>query len=165
MRMATAIVVFGSVLVGLIILTFDPQARLVWNRIGSAPKGLYWLSDGPITHGRWVVISARSGEAEWAEAHGFVGEDWPLIKQIAATPGDEVCRHGELISVNAKHVATALPVDQLGRGLPVWSGCVVLKDDDVFLLNSHPRSLDGRYFGPAKQEDVEGIAVLLWKTN
>ena len=165
MRKAPAILASGAVLIGLIGFIFDPQARLIWNRTGSAPEGLYWRRDDPITLGRWVVLSARSREAEWAEANGFVGQDWPLIKQIAAMSGDEVCRHGELISVNAKHVAKALSVDHLGRDLPAWSGCVVLNDDDVFLLNPHPRSLDGRYFGPTKREDLNGVAVLLWKTN
>ncbi|MFH1516803.1 MAG: S26 family signal peptidase [Pseudomonadota bacterium] len=165
MRKAPAIVASGVILISLIGFVFDPQDRLIWNRTGSAPEGFYWLSDAPFTPGRWGVISARSGAAEWAVARGFVGRDWPLIKRIAAMPGDEICRHGELVSVNGKDVAVALSVDHLGRELPVWRGCFVLKDTEVFLLNPHPRSLDGRYFGPTKREDLDGVGVLLWTTD
>lgn len=165
MRKAPAIVASGAIVINLIGFVFDPQDKLIWNRTSSAPEGLYWLSDAPFTSGRWGVISARSGEAEWAVARGFVGRDWPLIKQVAAMPGDEVCRYGELVSVNGKDVAVALSVDHLDRELPVWSGCFVLKDTEVFLLNPHPRSLDGRYFGPTKREDLDGVGILLWKTN
>ncbi len=125
-------------------LVFDPDARLIWNRTGSAPIGLYGLSDGPFTRGAWVIVSARSDEAEWAAARGYVGRDWPLIKRIAGLPGEEICREGSAVSVDGIHVAKALDVDSLGREMPVWQGCTVLGADEVLLLNPHPRSIDGR---------------------
>ena len=36
---------------------------LIWNRTGSAPKGLYRLSGDPFTPGRWVAVSAESEAA------------------------------------------------------------------------------------------------------
>ena len=66
-----------------------PADRLIWNRTGSAPEGLYWLSDEPFNKGRWVVVSARSGAAQWAERQGFIGRDWVLLKQVAGVPGDQ----------------------------------------------------------------------------
>ncbi len=146
-------------------LFLAPQKRLIWNRTASAPQGLYWLSDGPHTAGRWAVVSSQSGEAQWANAHGFTGEGWPLIKQISGVSGDTICRNGAQISINGKPVADALLTDNARKNLPAWSGCFVLKDDEVFLLNAHPRSLDGRYFGPSSVDDLDGVAVLIfeWK--
>lgn len=148
-----------AVVVGLMI---DPEARFIWNRTGSAPVGLYMLSDQPMTHGAWVIVPARSSEAEWVSNRGYVGDDWPLIKRVAALPGDEICREGNTISINHSRVAEALGTDGLGRQMPVWHVCSVLGDDEVFLLNSHPRSIDGRYFGPTKISDIGGSLRLLW---
>ena len=140
---------------------FDPLDRLIWNRTASAPTGLYWLSDEPITHGRWVVVSSQSAVAEWAEIRGYVGKDWPLLKQVAGMRGDEICRDGDEIQINSEPVAIAKPVDSSGRMLPVWEGCSVLRSDEVFLLTPHPASLDGRYFGPVNQTDLDGAAIPL----
>ena len=143
----------------------SPMDRLIWNRTGSAPTGLYWLSDEPFTHGRWVVVSARSAEAQWAEEHGFVGRDWPLLKQIAGVSGDEICRNDSTILVNGTVVAQAREVDSMRRALPVWQGCIVLGKDKFFLLNPHPDSLDGRYFGAIERGDLTGVAISLMTSD
>ena len=140
---------------------FDPLDRLIWNRTASAPTGLYWLSDDPFTHDRWVVVSSQSDSAQWAEMRGYVGKDWPLLKQIAGMPGDEICRTGDEIRINGEPVAIAKAVDSSGRMLPIWEGCSVLQSDEIFLLTAHPASLDGRYFGPIKQSDLDGAAIPL----
>jgi len=137
-------------------LVFDPEDRLIWNRTGSAPQGLYWLSGDPFTSGRWVVVSARSADAQLAEVQGFVGRDWPLLKQIAGVPGDEICRHGGVVLVNGEQAAIAQEVDSGGRLLPVWEGCQRLSAGEYFLLAPHPDSLDGRYFGATGSEDLDG---------
>lgn len=152
----------GLVLFGLV---FDPADRLIWNRTTSAPTGLYWLSDAPFTHGRWVVVSSQSADAKLAQGRGYVGKDWPLLKQIAGVPGDEICRTGGDILINNEVVAEALTVDSSGRNLPVWDGCVRLKSDELFLLTPHPASLDGRYFGPTNQSDLDGVAIPLFRVR
>ena len=63
------------------------------------------------------------------------------------------------------HVADAMDADTLGREMPAWEGCKVLRADEVFLLNPHPRSIDGRYFGPTKVDDLGGVLVLLWSPH
>jgi conjugative transfer signal peptidase TraF len=141
---------------------FDPEDYLIWNRTGSAPEGLYWRSNDPFTSGRWVIVSASSVDAEWAEAQGFVGRDWPLLKRIAGTAEDEICRLGQMISINGDTVASAHLVDSSGRQLPDWQGCVCLTETEVFLLNVHPESLDGRYFGATKLENLDGVAIPLF---
>ena len=156
---ATGILLAGS---GLI---FQVSNWLIWNRTESAPSGLYRLSGAPITLGRWVAVSADSEAARWAAAHGFTGSDWPPIKRIAALPGAKICRENTSIFIDGQRVAEALVHDQAGRILPAWSGCFRLQEDELFLLNAHPRSLDGRYFGATKLEDVDGVAVLLFSVQ
>lgn len=135
--------------------------RLIWNRTGSVPEGFYWLSDEPFTKGGWVVVSARSAEAQWAEAHGFVGEDWPLLKRVAGIPGDEICRDGVTVLINGMPAGEALIETGDGLDLPSWSGCRRVLEDQIFLMNVHPQSLDGGYFGITSARDIEGSAILL----
>ena len=155
----------GSVAITSLILApfLVHQKRLIWNRTASAPVGLYWVKDGPVTYNRWAVLSPKSDASEWAQHNGFVGKDWPLLKAIAGLPSDKICRENETILINDEVLAIALKQDDLQRDLPVWSGCRTLSEDEVFLLNAHPKSLDGRYFGITKLEDVDGIAVLLFE--
>lgn len=139
------------------------QNRLIWNRTESAPIGLYWRSDGPLTLNGWAVVSASSEAARWTSENGFTGTDWPLVKRIAALPGDEICRENETILINQTQVAEVILHAPGGLSLPRWQGCHVLQVGEVFLLNEHPRSLDGRYFGIMQDSDLEGVATLLWK--
>lgn len=141
----------------------NPQDRLIWNRTASAPTGLYWLNDDPFTLGRWVVVSARSDDAGWAQIQGYVGRDWPLLKQIVAVSGDEICRIDGEILINGHVVGQAKEIDSQGRSLPVWTGCRVLSEVEVFLMNRHPYSLDGRYFGATDISDLDGVAALVWE--
>ena len=93
---------------------------------------------------------------------GYIGTDWPIIKRIRALEGDAICREEYVVSVNGEAVATARKLDRSGQDLPRWQGCFTLKSDEVFLLNDHPNSLDGRYFGATDMDDVSGTATLLW---
>lgn len=146
-------------------LVVDPAAKVIWNRSASAPQGLYWLRDTPLTKGRWAVLSASSGPAQWAAARGYVGDDWPLLKQVAGLPGDTICREGKAVSINGQPAAEALSYDGMGRDLPSWDGCVTLEKGEVFLLSPHPSSLDGRYFGTVHEADILGVAVPLFGSS
>ncbi|MEM9179137.1 MAG: S26 family signal peptidase [Pseudomonadota bacterium] len=158
MRIGVTILTVAAVGVCFLTLTWNPKEKFIWNRTHSAPIGLYWLSDGPYKQSDWVIVSANNADAQWAEKQGYVGRDWPLVKQVFALPGDTICRDGVQISINGERVSVAKLRDQTGRALPRWSGCVTLKADQVFLLNKHPDSLDGRYFGPTQKDDLMGRA-------
>ncbi|MEM9573247.1 MAG: S26 family signal peptidase [Pseudomonadota bacterium] len=138
---------------------------LLWNRTVSAPKGLYWRSDGPLTLNGWAVVSGKAPAAIWIADHGFLAPGWPVIKRVRGLPGDEICRVNETVSINGETVATALETDSSGLELPSWSGCFTLGEGEVFFLNDHRRSLDGRYFGATKIEDVRGSARLLFSIS
>ncbi|MDU0960632.1 MAG: S26 family signal peptidase, partial [Bradyrhizobium sp.] len=53
--------------------------------------------------------------------------------------------------------------DGRGRPLPIWEGCRVIAEGDVFVMNwQSGDSLDGRYFGPLPSSAVIGKAVPVW---
>jgi len=164
-RNAKAIVLAASTIsIGLLLIamaiTFSP--KLVWNASESAPLGLYLIKSRKPDLGEYVFIRPSEQVAAFIEDRGYLPPDTPLIKRIAALPGDEICRDGKAIFINKIHVAVAQKTDSLGREMPHWSGCFTLKSDEVFLLNGHEKSLDGRYFGASKLGDVIGVAVPLW---
>ena len=160
----TIILGLAAVSIGLMAFSsvLSSHEVLLWNRTASAPEGHYWRSDGPLTLNMWAVVSANSEAANWAAERGYIGADWPIIKRVRAMEGDEVCRKDYAISINGEPVAIAREHDRSSRELPVWQGCFRLKSHEVFLLNDHPNSLDGRYFGATDMDDVRGTAALLW---
>jgi type IV secretory pathway protease TraF len=101
-------------------------------------------------------------------ASGILPWSVPLVKQIAAIGGDEVCRSDEpdgTISINGKVVAETFEKDRDGRLLPVWNGCMKLVEGEFFLLQPHPYSFDSRYFGPVLGCDILGTARPVWTWN
>ena len=58
--------------------------------------------------------------------------------------GQAGCRIGYEITIGGSPVGRALDRDHRGRQIPEWQGCCVLEENDVFLMNSHPSSLDAR---------------------
>ena len=87
----------------------------------------------------------------------------PLLKRVAGLPGQRVCRSGRTITVDGHAIGDALDRDRRGRELPIWQGCRVIADDELFLMNWQVRdSLDGRYFGPLPTSSVIGRATPLY---
>ena len=136
--------------------------RLVWNASASAPIGLYRTEmRAPEIRDYVLVQPNRDVEILIAE-RGYLPENIPLLKRVAALPGTRICRKGEGIFIDNSHIAMALRVDSAGRILPAWEGCISLSANEVFLLNDPKNSLDGRYFGATHLDDVIGVAVPIW---
>ena len=82
-----------------------------------------------------------------------------LLKHVAARPGALICRRDATVTIDGRRVATAKSADSHGRPLPVWRGCHVLRDGELFLLNAAPDSFDGRYFGAVPAAGLLGRAT------
>ncbi|MEW5997902.1 MAG: conjugal transfer protein [Proteobacteria bacterium SG_bin5] len=139
----------------------DPLPRVIWNASASAPLGLYRIEpDSDPVVNALVAVAPPAPLARWMTERGYLGEDVPLLKHVAAKAGQRVCRIGVTVSVDTRPVAVALTRDRLGRPLPVWRGCRTLAAGEMLLLNpDHPDSLDGRYFGPLDASAVLGRAI------
>jgi type IV secretory pathway protease TraF len=82
---------------------------------------------------------------------------------ILALPGQTVCHTGRTILVDGHAAGDALDRDRRGRTLPIWQGCRVIANSEVFLMNRQSGdSLDGRYFGPLPTTTIVGRADQLW---
>ena len=84
-------------------------------------------------------------------------------KRVLALPGQTVCRNGLTIAVDGIDMGHARERDGRGRPLPIWHGCRVIADGDVFVMNwQSPDSLDSRYFGPLPASAIIGRVVPVW---
>ena len=95
-----------------------------------------------------------------------LGERVPLLKHVAARPGQIVCRIDAVVSVDGRPVVVAQQRDGRGRTLPVWQGCRTLRAGELLMLNpDHADSMDGRYFGPLPASTVLGRATPILTRN
>lgn len=138
--------------------------RLVWNASASVPIGFYDVAaPGALHDGDLVAVDPPAPLADWMVERGYIGRSVPLLKHVAALPGQTVCRTGNAITVDAVPFGDALDRDKRGRDLPVWQGCRRIAADEIFLLNPDvPDSLDGRYFGPLPVHTIIGKATPLY---
>jgi type IV secretory pathway protease TraF len=88
---------------------------------------------------------------------------FPLLKRVLALPGQTVCRDQLVVTVDKIERGAAREHDRSGRPLPIWQGCRVIADGEVFLMNwQSVDSLDGRYFGALPASAIIGTAEPLW---
>ncbi|MEH3046661.1 S26 family signal peptidase [Sphingomonas adhaesiva] len=138
--------------------------RLIWNASASVPVGLYALHpDARPGVGDLIAVRPPALLARFLAERHYLPLDVPLMKHVAARPGQEVCRQDRTITVDGVPFGDALDRDRLGRPLPVWRGCRRLGTGELFLMNGAvPDSLDGRYFGPLPASTVIGTATPLY---
>lgn len=131
---------------------------LIWNRTPSVPTGLYHVTNARPERGILVAYKPTDGERTWLTSQNIVGENWPLLKYIAALQGDRICWNNGHVYVNDR---AAGQLKNTGSYTQL-SGCKELRSGDVFLLSPHPDSVDGRYFGVQKTRNIIGAAVPIW---
>ncbi|ODU18115.1 MAG: S26 family signal peptidase [Sphingomonas sp. SCN 67-18] len=144
------------------IVSFAP--KLIWNASASTPIGLYAIdAPGRLDVTDLVAVRAPEPLATFLSDGGYLPRGVPLMKHVAALPGQRICRNGKAITVDGIAMGDALDHDRRGRPLPIWQGCRVVADGELFLMNWQVRdSLDGRYFGPLPTSSVIGRATPLY---
>jgi len=138
--------------------------KLLWNASASTPLGLYDLAaPNGLKVGDLVAVRPPKPLADFMVGRGYIGRGVPLLKPVAALPGQQVCRVGRTVTVDGVRLGEAQERDRRGRMLPVWQGCSRIAPDQIFLMNPAVRdSLDGRYFGPLPRAAVIGRATPLY---
>ncbi len=142
----------------------DRPPWLVWNASASVPIGLYAVDAIIDFHaGDLVVVRPPEPLARFLADGGYLPRGVPLLKHVVAVAGQTVCRIGRSVTVNSIEMGDARERDSRGRPLPAWQGCLVIGQDEVFLMNLQSAdSLDGRYFGPLPAASIVGRAIPLW---
>jgi conjugative transfer signal peptidase TraF len=162
-RCATAFVTFVATVL-LLSTVGGATPHYIWNASRSVPIGLYRLRPvTKLTVTELVVVQPPDLLATFLDLNGYLPIGVPMLKRVLALPGQTVCRNGLIISVDGIDVGQARERDGQGRPLPVWHGCRVIADGDVFVMNwQSADSLDGRYLGPLPVTAVIGRAVPVW---
>ena len=142
----------------------ETPLRLIWNATASAPIGFYTIEPADrIEVPELVAVMPAEPLAGFMVDRGYVGRGVPLLKRVVGLPGQRVCRLRSAITVDGVEMGDALDRDRIGRALPVWQGCRVIADSQLFLMNIDvPDSLDGRYFGPLPASSLIGRATPLY---
>jgi len=158
-----AITGIGITMLGLT-MAFPPAPRLVWNASASAPIGLYAVTPGAQAEpGDMVIARVPDPWRMLAARRRYLPANVPLVKRVAAGPGDEICALGQEVFINGRWVVARLAADAHGRPMPWWNGCMRLHGHQFFLLmTSSPASFDGRYFGVTDGTQIVGKARPLW---
>ncbi|WFU14367.1 S26 family signal peptidase [Bradyrhizobium sp. CB3481] len=167
-RQVAVLSVMCASIIAMLISFTNGMPLLIYNASGSAPLGFYYLEQRLPARGELALFRPPPGIQLLIIAHGVLPVSVPLLKQVAAAGGDEVCRAKEpvgAISINGKVIAEVFEKDHKGRSLPTWVGCLRLVEGELFLLQPHPHSFDSRYFGPVLRCDILGVAHPLWTWN
>lgn len=122
----------------------------------SVPIGLYRFAsaDVPLQRGDVVQVPAIPFGRPWLHAW------WPLLKPVAGVTEDVACVLGGRLDVNGVDFGPVYQEHQ-GKPLPVFWGCHVVGDGEIFVASHEPKSLDGRYFGMTRVADARRV-VPLW---
>ena len=96
-----------------------PRPRLLWNASASAPVGLWRVLPGaPVGRGDMVVVRLGEPWRGFAARRHSLPANVPLLKRIAAGPGDRVCAFEAWIFVEGRLVAVQRHNNGAGRPLP-----------------------------------------------
>ena len=136
----------------------------IWNASASVPTGLYAIRGKASLHvGERVAIEPPPALRHLLATRGYLPAGVPLLKRIAADRGQRVCRFGHGVTIDGDFAGLARARDRLGRPLPAWFGCRMLRTGELFVMNpAAPDSFDGRYFGLLRVTDVIGRAMPVW---
>jgi conjugative transfer signal peptidase TraF len=166
-RQTTLLFTVGAAALVLSTIAARPAKRYVWNASGSVPVGLYRLQPtGDLSVTQLVAVRPPEPLATFLSERGYLPRGVPMLKRVRALPGQTVCRDGLAITVDNIAAGEARNRDSRGRPLPVWQGCRVIADGEVFLMNWRSAdSLDGRYFGVLPTTAIIGGAEPLWTSG
>jgi len=142
----------------------------------SAPRGIYRFRPGPIERGRWVILCPPADAARLAVERGYLGSGpcpggvEPLLKRVAALPGDRVAVARDGLHVNGTRLPASAPLERDLNDLPLPLapfGEHAVEPGTVWVIGEHPRSFDSRYFGPVDERLVLSVAdaVVIWEAT
>lgn len=141
----------------------SPARPAPWlvNETTSLPRGVYRRTDEPIARGAIVALHPPPDARAYLAGLG-ASPQARLLKRVAATRGEVVCRRGLQVTW-PRGAVTALAADRRGRPLAEWRGCRRLAGDQVFVLGDSALSFDSRYFGPVRRVAVDGVYREAWR--
>ena len=135
---------------------------IVINETPSLPLGFYRKQPHrPVERGCFVLFELPATETlRRPYARG------QLIKQVAATAGDRITVCAAGVFVNGSRLENSVPMehDVYGQLLPrlAWQDHPLGPGELLLMSTHHPRSFDGRYFGPVPGERIVAVLAPVW---
>jgi conjugative transfer signal peptidase TraF len=162
-RVSTLLTTLGAA-VALLSTVGAKSAHYIWNVSASVPIGLYQLQPtGNLFVTELVAIQPPEPTAKFLADGEYLPRGVPMLKRVLALPGQTVCRDQLTVTIDNIEMGKARERDSRGRPLPIWQGCRVIAEGEVFLMNwQSADSLDGRYFGALPTTAIVGRAEPLW---
>jgi conjugative transfer signal peptidase TraF len=158
-RVGAAATLAIGVSVGAVMAT---APRVLINTTTSEPPGLYVRSPMAPGPGHIVAFTAPAAAFPYADRRLSYLHRMPLLKAVAAGPGDLVCTLNGKLEIDGRARAPIAQVDRQGFTLPHWSACRRLTADELFVFSDRvPNSFDSRYFGPVHRRAVLAVYVPL----
>jgi conjugative transfer signal peptidase TraF len=154
----------GAVAILAEMIIAQPSPIYIWNSSASVSVGLYRVRPAG-NHYVTELVAVRPPDAlaSYLDQNGYLPTGVPMLKRVLALPGQTVCRTGSTITVDGIEMGEARERDRSGRPLPVWKGCNVVGEGDLFLMNWQAAdSFDGRYFGMMPAAAIMGRVLPAW---
>ncbi|MBU1057610.1 MAG: S26 family signal peptidase [Proteobacteria bacterium] len=115
---------------------------------------------GAIKTGDYLVV--KQHDTSFIK-QGLNKETDNLMKQVGCSPSQSLIRDVEgQFFCNDEFLGRSLITDSHGNPLPQFNYSGTVPDDSYFLIGSHPRSFDSKYFGFIHSDDILHKAVPLW---
>lgn len=172
-RTARTAGVTGALLSGTLVIAWLCGIRV--NDTASMPQGLWRVraADAPLRRGDIVTVCLPDTKMiRLAAARGYLpaglcgGGYEPVVKPVAAIPGDRVAVTPRGIAVDGRPVPHTVQLTKDSAGRPLYGvalGVYVVRPGRMWLLSGHDRrSFDSRYFGPVPMANVRDVARPLW---
>src|SRR3546814_10311607 len=94
-RWGTLVTMVAAVNVVAISMWINPPPKLIWNASASVPIGFYTVRPASdLRIGDLAVVTPPDDVAMFLSVGGYLPLVVPLIKPVAALPGQNVCRNG-----------------------------------------------------------------------
>jgi type IV secretory pathway protease TraF len=153
-----ALIFLAALLAGLWI-----PARITVSTSASLGHRIFFLTSHTreqIEDGDYLVF--RHGRTPFIRP-GLHSHDQLYIKQVGCSPGEFLRRdeHGHFFCQQTL-LGEALTWDSKGNELPQFTYHGTVPDNCFFMVGSHPRSFDSKYFGFIHADEIIHKALPLW---
>lgn len=153
-----AIVFLAALLVGLWLPT-----RIIVSTSASLDHRVFFMTTHTmkrINNGDYLVFRHH----DTAFVHpGLYRQDQLYIKKVGCSPGETLKRDdSNHFFCGQTVIGKALKHDSKGRYLPQFIFNGEVPDNNYFMVGSHPRSFDSKYFGFIHADEIIHTALPLW---
>lgn len=138
------------------------------NLTPSEPVGIYHLVAAGTERDALVWLKQPVGPTAFI-LHRYAPAYIPLIKRVAAIPGDVVQIATPGVRINGMLWTDSAPLDRdaEGRSLEHYPfGSYRVLTGQLWVMSSNPRGIDSRYFGPVAETSVISrlVPVVIWSS-